>query len=283
MNTIEIQQLTKKYGKIEALRGVDLQVPQGIIFGLLGANGAGKSTLIKALVGALKPTSGDMRVLGLNPLNDKTKLRAQIGYMPQDVALYADLSARENLRFFGKAHGVQNLEQRISEAMEFTELTKRANDPVYGFSGGMKKRVSLACALLHKPTLLFLDEPTAAVDPHLRARSWQLFRQLAAQGVTLFISTHLMDEALLCDRLGIQHQGKIIIEDTPASILEHGRTRLNIARNGASQTLDIASTPHDLADALHQFGLAADVDAIHVEADSLETIMLKLSQTEEVA
>ena len=147
MNAITVSGLTKTYGHIEALRGVELNVPAGSIFGLLGPNGAGKSTLIKALVGALRPTAGSVAVLGHNPLRDKAALRPLIGYMPQGSALYEDLSARENLHFFGSAHRVPDLAVRIDEALSFTELTARAGDPVYGFSGGMKKRVSLACAL----------------------------------------------------------------------------------------------------------------------------------------
>lgn len=280
MNAIEISGLTKHYGRVKALQGVDLTVPEGAIFGLLGPNGAGKSTLIKALVGALQPTNGSVRVLGCDPLRDKVALRPQIGYMPQGSALYEDLSPRENLRFFGSAHRVSNLSARIEEALQFTELTARADDPVYGFSGGMKKRVSLACALLHQPKILFLDEPTAAVDPHLKVRSWAMFRQLAAQGVTLFISTHLMDEALLCDHLAIQQRGRIIAVDTPQQILQHGRTAIHIEQAGVVHDHQIGSTPHDLAAALHRYGLAPDVQAIELDSDSLETVVLALINPE---
>ncbi|HYF64162.1 MAG TPA: ABC transporter ATP-binding protein [Herpetosiphonaceae bacterium] len=280
MNAITVRGLTKTYGRVEALRGVELDVPEGSIFGLLGPNGAGKSTLIKALVGALRPSAGSVAVLGHDPLAQKAALRPLIGYMPQGSALYADLSARENLRFFGSAHRVPDLAARIDAALGFTELTARADDPVYGFSGGMKKRVSLACALLHEPRILLLDEPTAAVDPHLKVRSWAMFRELAARGVTLFVSTHLMDEALLCDRLAVLQRGRIIAVDTPAALLQRGRTRLRVAREGVEQTSQIGSAPRDLAAALHAFGLPAEVESIGLEADSLETVVLGMINEE---
>jgi len=282
MNAIEISGLTKHYGPVAALQGVDLTVPEGAIFGLLGPNGAGKSTLIKALVGALRPSSGSVKVLGYDPLRDKAALRSQIGYMPQGSALYEDLSARENLRFFGSAHRVANLNARIEESLTFTELTARADEPVYGFSGGMKKRVSLACALLHQPKILLLDEPTAAVDPHLKVRSWAMFRELAASGVTLFISTHLMDEALLCDHLAVQQRGRILTVDTPDRILQQGKTRIHITQTGTRREHEIGSTPQDLALALHKYGLAFDVTAVELSADSLESVVLALIKQEAV-
>ena len=129
------------------------------------------------------------------------------------------LSARENIRFFGNIQQVENLSHKVAHILEFTELSTRADDPVYTFSGGMQKRVSLACALIHNPRILFLDEPTAAVDPHLRIKMWHLFRRLASEGVTLFVSTHLMDEALMCDQLALIYQGSVLACDTPAKIL----------------------------------------------------------------
>ena len=171
MNAVEIKNLFKSYGKLRALTNVTLDVPEGKIYGLVGPNGAGKTTLIKALVGALKPTDGSAKVLGLDPLKDKWKLRRQIGYMPQSPALYDDLSAKNNILFFGKAQNIPDLKKKTDEILSFAELTSRANDKVGTFSGGMKKRVSLCCALVHNPKILFLDEPTAAVDPHLKMQS----------------------------------------------------------------------------------------------------------------
>lgn len=281
MDAIEVEGLVKRYGKIEALRGVDLRVQQGAVFGLVGPNGAGKTTLIKALVGALRPTEGRARVLGLDPLKDRAELRQQIGYMPQSPVLYDDLPARDNIRFFGAAHGPSNLRRRVEEVLEFTDLAARARDPVYTFSGGMKHRVSLACGLVHQPRILFLDEPSAGVDPQLRSRFWKQFRELAKGGTTLFISTHLMEEATLCDRIAIIRQGRVIVSDTPRSILEEGQTRLTIKRNGNAEEEVIGGHPEDLASALHSYGLAQDVTAVSVETDSLETVVLSIIGEEE--
>ena len=282
MDAIEVAGLTKKYGRIEALRGVDLCVRRGAVFGLVGPNGAGKTTLIKALVGALRPSGGEVRVLGLNPLEDRAELRRRIGYMPQFPALYEDLSARDNVGFFAAAHRTPDLRKKIDEVLEFTDLAARAKDPVHTFSGGMKRRVSLACALVHRPEVLFLDEPTAAVDPYLRSRFWKTFRELAAAGTTLFISTHLMDEAMLCDRIAILRRGRIIASDAPRDILEEGKTRLVVGRDGREEEQTIGGHPEDLAVALHPYGLKPDITAVDIQTDSLETVVLSLIEKEEV-
>ncbi|HET6660709.1 MAG TPA: ABC transporter ATP-binding protein [Rubrobacter sp.] len=282
MNSIEVSGLTKKYGRVEALGGVDLSVGRGEVFGLVGPNGAGKTTLIKGLVGALRPSGGTARVMGLNPLEDRAELRQRIGYMPQGPALYEDLTARGNVGFFGAAHRTPDLKKKVDEVMHFTDLLRRADDPVHTFSGGMKRRVSLACALVHRPEVIFLDEPTAAVDPQLRSRFWKTFRELAGEGTTLFISTHLMDEAMLCDRIAILLKGRIIADDTPRSILERGRTRLTVEQDGTVEEETIGGHPEDLAAALRPYGLRSGVTAIDVETDSLEAVVRSLIEKEEV-
>ena len=282
MNSIEVDGLTKRYGRIEALVGTDLSVGRGEVFGLVGPNGAGKTTLIKGLVGALRPSGGTARVMGLNPLKDRAELRQRIGYMPQGPALYEDLTARGNVGFFGAAHRTPDLKKKVDEIMHFTDLSGRADDPVHTFSGGMKRRISLACALVHRPEVIFLDEPTAAVDPQLRSRFWKTFRELAGEGATLFISTHLMDEAMLCDRIALLRKGRIIATDTPRSILEEGRTRLTVVQNGTETEATIGGHPEDLAAALRPYGLQPGVTAIDVETDSLEAVVLSLIQKDEV-
>jgi ABC-2 type transport system ATP-binding protein len=280
-NAVEIKELFKDYGKIRALDNVMLNVPEGSIYGLVGPNGAGKTTLIKTLVGALKPTKGQVKVLGLDPLQNKWELRRQIGYMPQTPALYDDLSAKKNILFFGAAQNITDLEKKVDDILDFAELTKRANNLVRTFSGGMKKRVSLCCALIHQPKIVFLDEPTAAIDPHLKIQSWNLFRQLAKKGVTLFISTHLMDEALLCDKVAILRNGEIIALDTPKKILERGKTILKFSENGEIKESIIDSTPESLAKELQQMGLNQNITSISFTPDNIENIILNIIEEKE--
>lgn len=281
MNAVEIKNLSKRYGKQPALNNVNLDVPEGTIYGLVGPNGAGKTTLIKALVGALKPTEGSTKVLGLDPLRDKWRLRKQIGYMPQSPALYDDISARDNIMFFGKAQNVADLKNKADKIISFAELSTRANDKVRTFSGGMKKRVSLCCALIHEPKIIFLDEPTAAVDPHLKLQSWALFRKLAENGVTIFVSTHLMDEALLCNKVTILRNGEILAVDTPQKILERGKTKLKISMGGEEKISTIDSTPENLADELKKFGLDTAISSIRLHSDNIEDIILSIVREKE--
>jgi ABC-2 type transport system ATP-binding protein len=276
MNAIEIVNLRKNYGKITALNNMSLDVPEGTIYGLVGPNGSGKTTLIKALVGSLRPGSGSVKVLGLDPLKDKWKLRKQIGYMPQSAALYDDLSARNNILFFGKAQNVAELHKKVDDILAFAELTNRANDKVSTFSGGMKKRVSLCCALVHDPKIIFLDEPTAAVDPHLKMQSWILFRKLALRGVTIFVSTHQMDEVMLCDKVTLLLNGEILAVDTPQNILQLGKTTLKIVVNKTENNTVIDSTAKGLADELKKSGLDATISSVELHADTIEDIILSM-------
>jgi ABC-2 type transport system ATP-binding protein len=281
MFAIEINNVSKNYGKFNALKHINLNVPKGCIFGLLGPNGAGKTTLIKAIAGALKPTLGSATVLGLDPLKNRWEIRKKIGYMPQTSSLYGDLSARQNISFFGKAQGIKNLEDEVNRILAFTELSNRADDRVRNFSGGMQKRVSLACALIHQPEILFLDEPTAAVDPHLKLRTWEMFSQLSKRGVTIFVSTHLMDEALKCDVLAILREGELLTADTPANILAMGKTRLNIQKNGELISKEISSDPSVVLSELKLFGLDPSISKMDIVADNLETILLSLTKKPE--
>jgi ABC-2 type transport system ATP-binding protein len=280
-SVIELHQLAKRYGRIHALQSVTLSVGAGEIFGLLGPNGAGKTTLIRLLTGSTRPSAGHVSVLGLDPVRDSQSVRRQIGYMPQAPALYEDLSPRDNIRFFSRAHKLENLEQRIDQVLDLTNLRSRERDPVYTFSGGMKQRVSLACALVHRPRVLMLDEPTAGVDPRLRAEFWNHFRELASSGVTLLISTHQMDEALYCDRLAILRDGGVLACDTPRNLLHRGSTRIRIGRGAGGDTSDTVTETHEnysefLPQLLRGYGLDPAINRIEIERDTLEQIVLAL-------
>jgi ABC-2 type transport system ATP-binding protein len=273
---IEVENLTKSYGKVQALKSVNLKVEPGTIFGLVGSNGAGKSTLIKILIGSSKPDSGAVRVLGINPFKDPFKLRQQIGYMPQAAALYDDLPARANIAFFGAAHKIPHLNKRVDEVLEFTQLSHRQKDPAYGFSGGMKQRLSLACAIIHQPKLLLLDEPTAGVDPKLREAFWRHFRELAAQGTSLLISTHMMDEAFLCDKLVIMREGEILACDSPKNIMRMGETLVRVRRDSQEDVFRVSNYPEQLPSILQKYSLDPSITRVELEEDNLETIMLRI-------
>lgn len=273
---IVIKDISRSYGEIKALNNISLNIPTGKIFGLLGPNGSGKTTLIRSIIGSLKPDSGLLTVLNKDPILERFTLRKHIGYMPQLAATYDELSARDNIRFFGELQGVDDLENKVQSILEFTELAHRAEYPVRTFSGGMKKRVSLACAMIHEPKLLILDEPTAAVDPHLKIQSWELFRKLADQGVTIVVSTHLMDEALRCDQLCILNRGELIAMDTPKGILEKGRTTIAMTQNGKQVQKEISSEPTALAETLKHYGLSSEIQSIDLYPDSIEDIVLRM-------
>jgi ABC-2 type transport system ATP-binding protein len=198
--------------------------------------------------------------------------------MPQTDSLYDDLSAQDNIRFFAKAYGIKDVDSKAKELLELVELERRARHKIYTFSGGMRKRISLACALVHDPKLLFLDEPTAAVDPELKLKLWELFRELSARGHTLFISTHLMDEAMYCDEVAILQEGKMIFSSTPDKFLQRGHSRVTITdKSGKITSANTLSEPKDLARLLQNYGLKKDVDAIQIRSESFEEIMLKIA------
>ncbi|MDQ6879055.1 MAG: ABC transporter ATP-binding protein [Candidatus Dormibacteraeota bacterium] len=204
---IEIEGVTKRFGDLTALDSVTLRVPRGEVYGLLGPNGSGKTTLIRALVGLVAPESGTISVLG-HRMPDLDVL-ARVGYMTQQAALYPDLSVEENVRFFAAISGG---ESRVHEALEFVDLWPRRGSVVSTLSGGMRTRCSLACALVHGPDLLLLDEPTVGVDPQLRIQLWDRFRRMAGEGTSIIVSSHVMDEAERCDRLGLIRFGHLLAE-----------------------------------------------------------------------
>lgn len=215
---IVVESAVKTFGALHALDGVTLSVPMGETFGLIGPNGSGKTTLIRLLLGLSRPTSGVVRVLGR--VMPDHRVAGQIGYMTQSSALYSELSVRENLAFFGRLYGLRGrtLHTRIDATLELVELLDRAGSIVRTLSGGMRQRTSLACALIHEPPLLFLDEPTVGIDPELRHTFWDYFALLNQRGVTIVVSTHHLDEAARCNRIALMRFGKLLAVDTPAAL-----------------------------------------------------------------
>jgi ABC-2 type transport system ATP-binding protein len=212
---VQASELHKHFGPIRAVDGLSLSVQAGEIYGLLGPNGSGKTTLIRLLIGLLKPTSGSASILD-QAMPDKAILD-RVGYMTQATALYEELTVMENLAFFAEMCGGASRE-RVDEVLALVELQDRSGSLVRTLSGGLKQRTSLACALVHQPRLLLLDEPTVGIDPQLRATFWAYFRHLADSGATLIISSHVMDEAERCDRLGFMRQGRLLAEGSAGDL-----------------------------------------------------------------
>ena len=220
---LEARNLVKQYGDFTAVEDVNLAIQEGEIFGLLGPNGAGKSTTISMLTGLLPPTSGTARVYNHDVVADADQVKRSIGVVPQDLALYPTLSGRDNLRFFGQMFGLagKELRQQVESVLEYVAMTERAGDPVKTYSGGMKRRVSLAVGLIHGPRILFLDEPTVGVDPQSRNHILEIVERLnREQGMAILYTTHDMQEAQrLCHRVAIMDRGEIIALDTPKNLI----------------------------------------------------------------
>ena len=215
---IEIRSLTKKFGNNLAVDDVSLTIYKGEMFGLVGADGAGKTTTIRTLCGLLNPTSGSVSVLGMDVGKNRRTVQSKIGYLSQGFSLYGDLSVDENLEFFAEIHNVRNYKKRREELLEFTRLKPFRNRPAEKLSGGMKQKLALACSLIHKPEILFLDEPTTGVDPISRRDFWKILSSLLRDGITILMSTPYLDEAERCSRVALMNRGKILKLGNPESI-----------------------------------------------------------------
>jgi ABC-2 type transport system ATP-binding protein len=247
MNTnniaISAQKLTKRFGDFTAVSGADFEVKRGEIFGFLGPNGSGKTTTIRMTLGLLQPSEGSVEVLGMKVNGETGKIRPRVGYMSQRFSLYNDLSVLQNLKFYGAAYGLANtlLAERIQNALQMAGLEGRENARTKELSGGWRQRLALSAAILHKPEVLFLDEPTAGVDPISRRAFWDLLYKLVAEGITVFVTTHYMDEAEHCHRLAFIQRGKIIAAGTPKEIkaeMMQGQV-LEIAPSDAVKTVKV--------------------------------------------
>jgi ABC-2 type transport system ATP-binding protein len=214
---VDVEEVSKSFGALKALNGVTLRVRQGEIYGLLGPNGAGKTTLIRLVAGLLEAHAGTVTVLAQRMPN--VAVLRHVGYMTQQAALYPALSVQENVEFFAAINGADG---GVKEALELVQLYERRGQVVATLSGGQRQRCSLACALVHKPDLLLLDEPTVGIDPQLRVQFWEYFRRMAAEGTTIIVSSHVMDEADRCQRLGLIQYGRLLAEGTPADIRAQG-------------------------------------------------------------
>jgi ABC-2 type transport system ATP-binding protein len=219
-SAIRTVQLHKRFGDLVALQSLDLEVRRGEVFGLLGPNGSGKTTTIRMMTGLMPPTSGSIEVVGIDAVRDPEAVRRRIGYMSQRFGLYEDLSVRENFRFYAGLYGLRGAARAAREEELFGQLGlgPRARQLVGTLSGGWKQKLSLACATAHHPDLVFLDEPTAGVDPAARRRFWELIHEMARGGMTILVTTHYMDEAIRCDRLAFLSRGHLIALGTPDEV-----------------------------------------------------------------
>ena len=255
---IRVENLVKKFGDFTAVNNISFEVAQGEVFGYLGPNGSGKTTTMRMLLGLIQPTSGHASVFGLDCQHDTEKVRPQVGYMSQKFALYEDLTVRENLVFYAGVYGMRpdKYRPRVSELIELVNLSGRESDLAGQISGGWRQRLALGIALVHQPKLLFLDEPTSGVDPSARREFWDLIYTLAERGTTIFVSTHYMDEAEHCGRLGIMFNGQIMALDTPDSLKQ---TRVkgpacNIVANPLIAALEAITS----IQGVHRAGLLGD-------------------------
>ncbi|MCL6493162.1 MAG: ABC transporter ATP-binding protein [Ignavibacterium sp.] len=222
MNSIEVKNLTKKFGEFISVNNISFNVKKGEVFGFLGANGAGKSTTIRMLCGILKPTSGDAIVGGFSVMNQPEKVKQQIGYMSQKFSLYNDLTVEENINFFGNIYGLTNsvLEERKKWVLSVADLNGKEKLLTNSLPGGIKQRLALGTAVIHKPEIVFLDEPTSGVDPIARRNFWELINSLSEDGTTVVVTTHYLEEAEYCNNIILIDAGKLIAEGNPKELKE---------------------------------------------------------------
>ena len=222
MPALELEKVTKRYGKVDALRGLSMSVEVGEMFGLIGPDGAGKTTAIRLMCGLLKPDAGNVRVLGRDPVVQHLEVTQTLGYLSQRFSLYGDLSIDENISFFAEIHGLNMrdaaIKDRRERLLELTQLVKFRSRLAEQLSGGMKQKLALACTLVHEPRIILLDEPTTGVDPVSRREFWKLLSEFMAQGITILMATPYLDEAERCSRVALLHEGQLVALDTPSNL-----------------------------------------------------------------
>jgi len=274
---LSLDKVTKSFGDVRALRGLSLHIEKGELFGLLGPNGAGKSTTMALTVGLYRPDSGTVTINGGGSPEDPA-VRRHIGLAPQSLSLYDDMTATENLEFFGRLQGLdrRTLRTRASELLERVGLDQRAQERIKGFSGGMKRRLNLAVALVHDPPLLLLDEPTAGVDPQSRNALFELIRELREAGHTIVFCTHYMEEAQrMCDRVAIVDHGELLAEGVVELLIQQhgGRSLVTIERASGEERIETDRPMAEIA----KHALHADTIGLHLERPDLEAVFLRLT------
>jgi len=274
---LSLDKVTKSFGDVRALRGLSLHIEKGELFGLLGPNGAGKSTTMALTVGLYRPDSGSVTINGGGSPEDPA-VRRHIGLAPQSLSLYDDMTATENLEFFGRLQGLdrRTLRTRASELLERVGLDQRAQERIKGFSGGMKRRLNLAVALVHDPPLLLLDEPTAGVDPQSRNALFELIRELREAGHTIVFCTHYMEEAQrMCDRVAIVDHGELLAEGVVELLIQQhgGRSLVTIERASGEERIETDRPMAEIA----KHALHADTIGLHLERPDLEAVFLRLT------
>lgn len=269
---VKVRGLTKRFGDFTAVDTVDLSIKKGEIFGFLGPNGAGKSTTIKMLCGLLLPTGGEGSVNGFDIMKESEEIKKNIGYMSQKFSLYDDLTVEENIHFFSGIYGVANSrkKERLEWVLEMAGLQDKRKALTKTLPGGFKQRLALGCAILHEPPIIFLDEPTSGVDPISRRNFWNLINEMSKAGITIFVTTHYMDEADYCNRLALIYRGKIIAEGTPNEMKQKYMTRyvLEVEVDKVVEAME----------ALNKNGIETAIfgSLLHATVDNMEKAMPKI-------
>ena len=275
-NAVETQGLTKSYGKLVALDHVSLSVPEGSLFGLIGPDGAGKTTLYQILTTLLSPDEGNAIVAGLDVAKDYRRLRAEIGYMPERFSLYPDLTVMENLRFFAALFGVDINDSLDLIAPIFDQLKEFPNRMAKALSGGMKQKLALSCALIHRPRVLLLDEPTTGVDAVSRSEFWKMLGRLKDMGITVLVSTSYMDEAERCEYVALMNKGKILDVNTPKKLME-GLAR-NLYNASAKEMYPLLEALRSMPDVEDCYTFGATLHVVTTEAFRPEVAVNRLRQ-----
>lgn len=274
---IKLENITKRFGPKTVVDNISLSVAQGELFGLLGPNGAGKTTTINMLIGALAPDHGRIEINGWGAPGD-SKVKRLLGVVPQTIAVYETLTALENLEFFGRLYGFsgKDLKDRVQQALETVNLTERKNEKISKYSGGMKRRINIAAALLHRPSLLVMDEPTVGIDPQSRNAIFESITKLKDEGCTVLITSHYIEEVQkLCDRVGVMDEGKLVAEDTVANLIAaYGGKSVLIVETSSGKTKIETDQP---VQEIIRINGEEPILSLHMESPSLEKAFLNIT------